>query len=185
MASSHITDGKVETDIDNNLDIKESSGLQYLENLSTPEFNAPLVDSSSVARTYDASAEAGLASNIELERQAQGVVEADSELSIQNEGQSTQDVGAVTENVDSAGGSTDDRMSAPGDLLYPSAPLTTAVSDSIGVEREDEEREESLPLSEEISSTSLTQTREDQVTDVGCALLLSLSPFNSWSSFCF
>lgn len=143
-----------------------------------PDRNDPSVDSSSVVITSDTGGETVLDSNAELAQQVHGVRENDSELSAQVQGGTTEDIGAdVPEDVslktsDSLvpeGGATYDHASAPVTIL-------SAMGESVADEREGEKREELLHLSENISNASVMQTREDQVTDLGCALSLSLSP---------
>ncbi|KAK4274347.1 hypothetical protein QN277_017579 [Acacia crassicarpa] len=160
IASSHIVDEEVETGADCNLSVPESSGLQSLENSSTPDFNAPSVDSSAVDVAYEANIKAELASSVELEHQDQGVAKVDAQLSVQNEGENTQDVGTDMGEVNFEGGVMDDHMStAPDDLS------SSAAFNATRVEREGEERKESLLSPEKNFSTSLTLMREDQVTD--------------------
>ncbi|KAI9097790.1 hypothetical protein K1719_025561 [Acacia pycnantha] len=162
IASSHIVDEEVETGADCNLSVPESSGLQSLANSSTPDFNAPSVDSSSVD---EANIKAELASSVELEHQDQGVAKVDAQLSVQNEGENTQDVGTAMGEVNFEGGVMDDHISTVPDDL--SSPASAAAFNATRVEREGEERKESLLSPEKIFSTSLTLMREDQVTDVG------------------
>ncbi|XP_028753245.1 golgin subfamily A member 4 isoform X2 [Neltuma alba] len=167
MASSHTVDEEVETATACNLSVTESSGLQSLANSSTPEFNVPPVDSSSVDVAYEANIKAELASIVELELQNQVVAEADSQMSVQNEGGNAQDAGTEMGEVNFEGGVMDDHIStATVDLSSP-ASVAAAADGATRLERQDEEREECLLLPEKILSTSLTLTREDQVTDVG------------------
>lgn len=203
MASSQVADGKVETDTNSNLDISESSELESLANSSTPDFSAPSVDSSQLADN-------------ELALQAQEVGEHDSKMSVQNEGESSQDIGAdrnedvslgtshslgsegrptthdreggvraetllVSDTKDmssstsqrpgSEGETADDHMSSSIDTVSIPAPATSAMGETFNVdERDGEDREVSFLVPENIPNTSLMQTREYQVTVVGCAL---------------
>ena len=114
----------------------------------------PSFDSSSVAVTY----------------------ENDSELSSQDQGGSCHNVSSdVAKDVslnasNREGGTTQDHASEPVALMAPYASITTALGESVIDEKESEKREKSLPLSEDIPNTFVVQTREDQVTDLGCAL---------------
>ena len=184
--SSQITDGNVEADSHSNMVNTESSESQSVTNSLAPDNTDPSVDSSSVVTTYDTGNETVLDSNAEVAHQVHGVCENDSELSAQDQGEIAQDIGAdVLEDVSlrtsdslvSEGGATHDRESVTVAVLSPPASVTTAVGESVTDEREGEKREELLLLSEDIPNTSVMQTREDQVTDLGCALSLSLSPY--------
>ncbi|CAK8570111.1 unnamed protein product [Lathyrus sativus] len=138
---------------------------------SAPDNVDPSFDSSSVVMTYDTSHETELDSSDKLALEGHGVHENDSELSAKDQGVSSLNVGAdVAEDVslrtsNSEGGTTHDHASKPVDLLSPHASITTAVDESITIEKECEEKERSLPLSEDISSTYVVQTREDQEAD--------------------
>ncbi|CAL5206429.1 unnamed protein product [Lathyrus oleraceus] len=140
---------------------------------SAPDNVDPSFDSSSVVMTYDTSHKTELDSSDNLALEGHGVHENDSELSAQDQGVSSLNVGAdVAEDVslrtpNSEGGTTHDHASKPVDLLSPHASITTAVDESITIEKESEEKERLLPLSEDISSTYVVQTREDQVTNLG------------------
>jgi len=160
-----------------------------LTSSSAPDNVDPSFDSSSVAVTYDTGHETELDSNAKLELKGQGVYENESELSSQNQGGSghnvssdvAEDVSLNTSNRD--GGTTQDHASEPVALMPPYTSITTALGESVIDEKESEKREKSLPLSEDIPNTFVVQTREDQVTDLGCAL--SPCRFNLMHSFMF
>ncbi|CAI8605805.1 unnamed protein product [Vicia faba] len=138
---------------------------------SAPDNVDPSFDSSSVAMTYDTSHETELDSSAKLALEDHEVLENDSELSAQDQGGSSQNVGAdVAEDVslrtsNIEGRTTYDHASKPVALLSTHASIATAVDESITVEKESEKRERSLPLSEDISNTFVVQTREDQEAD--------------------
>ena len=160
-----------------------------LTSSSAPDNVDPSFDSSSVAVTYDTGHETELDSNAKLELKGQGVYENESELSSQNQGGSghnvssdvAEDVSLNTSNRD--GGTTQDHASERVALMPPYTSITTALGESVIDEKESEKREKSLPLSEDIPNTFVVQTREDQVTDLGCAL--SPCRFNLMHSFMF
>ncbi|RDX78937.1 hypothetical protein CR513_40714, partial [Mucuna pruriens] len=172
--SSQITDGNVEADINYNVVNTESSESQSVANslALSPDQIDPSVDSSSMVTAYDTGNETVLDSNAELAHQVHGVRENDSELSAQDQGEIAQDIGAdVLENVSlrtsyslvPEGGATYDHAFAPVTILSPPASVTTAVGESVTDKRDSDKREELLVLSEDISNTSVMQTREDQV----------------------
>ena len=182
MTSSQVTDGNVETDSDSNVVSTESLESQSVSSSLAPDNIDPSIDSSSVAITNSTGDETELNSDRQLADRVQEVCDVDSDLSSQDQG--AQDgSAAVAEDVslrtsDSLrpeGGETYDHESAPVDILSPPASVAIAVSEPVTVTIEVDKREESLLLSEDIPNTSLMQTREDQVTDLGCALSLSLS----------
>jgi len=184
--TSQITDGNVEADSHSNMVNTESSESQSVANSLAHNNIDPSVDSSSVVTTYDTGNETVLDSNAEVAHQVHGVRENDSELSAQDQGEIAQDIGAdVLEGVSlrtsdsqvSEGGATNDHASVPVAVLPSLASVTTAVGESVTDERKCQKREELLLLSEDIPNTSVMQTSEDQVTDLGCALSLSLSPY--------
>ena len=180
--SSQVTDEKVDTKIDSNLDITESSEPQSFEESWIPDFNASSVNLLSDAITYDMVAKSKPASNSELAVQVQGIGHHDSELPVRNEGENAynddaevaKEVCGISSSLGSECGSTSDGMSVPVDLPLP-ASVNVAAGKAISVDREAEEREDTLLASKDIPLTSLMQTQEDQVTDVGCALSLHLS----------
>ncbi|KAJ1425728.1 hypothetical protein SESBI_10802 [Sesbania bispinosa] len=140
--SSHVTDGNVETDSDSNVLVTESVESQSLANSSAPDT-----------------------------LQDHGVRENDSELSAQDQGESAQDVGAdvakdmslrASDSLGPEGRTTNDHASESVAILTPPASVTTAVGQSVTVEREGEKREELLLLSEDVPNTFVMQTREDQ-----------------------
>ncbi|CAJ2674840.1 unnamed protein product [Trifolium pratense] len=145
---------------------------ESLTSSSAPDVD-PSFDSLSVAMTYDAVARTELDFNAKLALEGHGVNENESELSSQDQGGSSQNVGSdVAKDVssktsNSEGGTAHDHASEPVTLLSPHASITTAVDESVTVEKESEKREDSLPLSEDIPNKFVAQTREDQVTDLG------------------
>ncbi|KAI5419725.1 hypothetical protein KIW84_043767 [Lathyrus oleraceus] len=166
--SSQVTDGNVETNGDSNVVTTEPIESQPLGSSTAVDNVDPSVDSSSVGKTSDTGEETDLDSNAKLALQGRGVHENDSELSAQDQGVSSLNVGAdVAEDVslrtpNSEGGITHDHASKSVDLLSPHASITTAVDESITIEKESEEKDRLLPLSEDISSTYVVQTGEDQ-----------------------
>ncbi|XP_068471750.1 sporulation-specific protein 15 isoform X4 [Phaseolus vulgaris] len=171
--SSQITDGNVEDDSHSNVVNTEISESQSVANSLPPDNIDLSVVSSSVVMTHNTGDETVLDSNAELAHRAPGVCEKDNELSVQ--GNIAKDIGAdVAEDVSlrtsgslvPEGGETHDHASAPVSILSQSAPGTSAAGESIS-EREGEKREELLLLSQDIQNTSVMQTREDQVTDLG------------------
>lgn len=174
--SSQVTDGNLETNSDPNVVITESLESQSLASSAAPDNVEPSVDSSSAVRENDTGEETNLDSNAKLALQGHGVNENDSELSAQDQGGSSQNVdadvakGVSLKTSNSEGGTTYDHASEPVALLSPPASVTTAVTESVTVEKESEKREKQLLLSEDIPNTLVVQTREDQVTDLGCAL---------------
>ncbi|KAL2574158.1 hypothetical protein AAZV13_17G171400 [Glycine max] len=174
--TSQITDGNVEADSHSNMVNTESSESQSMANSLAHNNIDPSVDSSSVVTTYDTGNETVLDSNAEVAHQVHGVRENDSELSAQDQGEIAQDIGAdVLEGVSlrtsdsqvSEGGATNDHASVPVAVLPSLASVTTAVGESVTDERKCQKREELLLLSEDIPNTSVMQTSEDQVTDLG------------------
>lgn len=163
--------------------ITESLESQSLANSSAPDNVDPSVDSSSVAMTYDTGRETELDSNDKLALQGHGIHENDSDLSAQDQGESAQSVGADVakdvslETSNSVSGATSDHASTRVANLSPPASVTTAARESVTVEQEREKREKMLHLSEDIPNTFVMQTREDQVTDLGCTLCPYLSNF--------
>ncbi|XP_061362542.1 trans-Golgi network-localized SYP41-interacting protein 1 [Gastrolobium bilobum] len=171
--SSQVTDGNVESDHDSNVVITESLESQSLANSLASDSIDPSVDSSSVAITYDTGNETELDSNTTSALQLDGVRENDSSLSAQDQGEIAQDVGSdvakdvsmrTSDSLGPEGRTTYDHASALA-ILYPPASVSTAVGDSVLVEREGEKREEPLLLSEDIPNTSVMETREDQEAD--------------------
>lgn len=171
-ASSHNVDEEVEVGIDSNLSVTDSSGLQSVVNSSIPEVDAPSVDSSSVDVAHEANITAELASSVESEIQDQGAAKDDSQLAVLNEGENSQDAATNMGEVNFEGGAMDDHTSTTPVNLSSATSVAAAESGATTIEREGEERKEALVSSEKIFSTSPLLTREDQVTDVGCALLL-------------
>ncbi|XP_020960773.1 GRIP and coiled-coil domain-containing protein 2 [Arachis ipaensis] len=101
--------------------------------------------------------------------EAQEVGKEDSELSFHDQGKNAQNVGAAvaddislktTDSLGPEGGPTYDHESAP-------AIVATAVGEPVPVTAEGDSREVSLLLSEDTTITSLMQTREDKVTNLG------------------
>nr|XP_025659602.1 uncharacterized protein LOC112755613 isoform X4 [Arachis hypogaea] len=101
--------------------------------------------------------------------EAQEVGKEDSELSFHEQGKNAQNVGAAvaddislktTDSLGPEGGPTYDHESAP-------AIVATAVGETVPVTAEGDSREVSLLLSEDTTITSLMQTREDKVTNLG------------------
>lgn len=159
----------------------ETSESQSVANSLPPDNIDPSV-SSSVVTAYNTGDETVLDSNAELAHQVPGIREEDNELSAQVQGNTAEDIGAdVVKDVSlrtsgslvPEGGETHDHASAPVSNLSQPAPGTTAAGESVS-EREGEKREELLLLSQDIQNTSVMQKTEDQVTDLGCALSLSL-----------
>ncbi|GAU15212.1 hypothetical protein TSUD_09500, partial [Trifolium subterraneum] len=168
--SSQVTDGNVETNSDPNVVITESLESQSLASSAVADNVDPSVDSLSVAMTYDTGDITELDSNANLALEGHGVHENVSELSSQDQGGSSQNVGSdvakdVSPKTSNSGGTTHDNASEPVAVLSRHASITTTVDESVTVEKESEKREESLPLSEDIPNTFVAQTREDQ--DIG------------------
>ncbi|XP_014504393.1 centromere-associated protein E isoform X2 [Vigna radiata var. radiata] len=173
--SSQITDGNVEDDSHSNVINTEASESQSVANSLRPDNIDPSVVSSSVVTTYNTGDESVLDSNAELAHQVPGICEKDNESSAQVQGHIAEDIEAdVAEDVSLStsgslvpeGGETHDHASAPVSILSQPAPGTTVAGQSVS-EREGEKREELLLLSQGIPNTSVMQTREDQVTDLG------------------
>ncbi|XP_017430007.1 trans-Golgi network-localized SYP41-interacting protein 1 isoform X2 [Vigna angularis] len=173
--SSQITDGNVEDDSHSNVVNTEASESQSVANSLPPDNIDPSVVSSSVVTTYNTGDESVLDSNAELLHQVPGICEKDNESSAQVHGNIAEDIEAdVAENVSLStsgslvpeGGETHDHASAPVSILSQPAPGTTVAGQSVS-EREGEKRAELLLLSQGIPNTSVMQTREDQVTDLG------------------
>ncbi|XP_027939603.1 centromere-associated protein E isoform X2 [Vigna unguiculata] len=174
-ASSQRTDGNVEDDSHSSVVNTETSESQSVANSLPPDNIDPSVVSSSVVTTYNTGDESVLDSNAEPAHQVPGICEKDNESSAQVQGNIAEDIEAdVAENVSLStsgslvpeGGETHDHTSAPVSILSQPAPGTTVVGESVS-EREGEKREELLLLSQGIPNTSVMQTREDQVTDLG------------------
>lgn len=158
-----------------NIGANVAKDVSFTSSLAPDNFD-PSFDSSSVPMTYDTSHETELDSSAKLALEDHGVHENDSELSAQDQGGSSRNAGGdVAEDVllrtsNSEGGTIYDHASKPVALLSPHASISTAVDESITAEKESEKSERSLPLSEDISNTPVVLTREDQVTNLGCAL---------------
>jgi hypothetical protein len=174
--SSQVTDGNVETNSDPNVVITKSLESRSLASSAAADNVDPSVDSSSVAMAYDTGDRTDLDSNAKLALEGHGVHENDSGLSSQDQGGSSQNVNSdvakdvISKTSNSEGGTAHDHASELVAILSPHASIATAVDGSVTVEKESEKREDSLPLSEDIPNTFVAQTREDQVTDLGCAL---------------
>lgn len=147
---------------------------------SAPENVDPPVDSLSVTMTCDTGNELELDSNAKLALQSHGVHENDSEPSAQDQGENSQNVRVDVEKdaslkiSNSEGDTTHDHAPEPAAILSPPASVATAAGESVTVEREGEKREKSLLVPEDITNTFVMHSREDQVTDLGCALSPSL-----------
>ncbi|KAK4277074.1 hypothetical protein QN277_015127 [Acacia crassicarpa] len=152
-ASSHVSDGTVETNDDPHLGTKEFSESESFGNSLTPVFSAPSVNSSSAIKN-DTGDQLQLASNTGLALQPHGVGERDSEMLVQNEEESTKDVGVGI-----------DHMSAPVDITTVPGPATSTAGQDFRVEIEGEDKQEYLLVSDDILNTSLTKAMEDQEAD--------------------
>lgn len=177
-------EGETESPVDANLNIINSSGSHSGEKSATSETAA---GPSVVPITLETSVvEIPIDQNAESPSQEVGVTKHDVEFSVRNEGENTGTADAEVARVissdmlhvvDSGGQVKDANMSLPVDVSVQPASVDVAAGMCVTVDTESLSREEeSLPSQENIN-TVLMQQREDQVTDVGCALLLFLFNF--------
>lgn len=180
-------EGETESPIDANLNIINSSGSHSGEKSAASEINVAAAGPSVVPITHETSVvETPIDQNAESPSQEVGVTKHDVEFSVRNEGENAGTADAevarvissdTSHVVDSGGQAKDANMSIPVDVSAQPASVDVAAGMCVTVDTESLSREEeSLPSQENIN-TVLMQQREDQVTDVGCTLLLFLFNF--------
>lgn len=182
-ALSQVREGATESPEGSNSDIVNTS----VSNSAESDTSVAVVGPSAVPITHEKNVvEIELEKNTESSSEEVGVSKPEVDSSIQNEGESTGTADAevaryilldTSHIVDSGGEAENSNMSIQDDVSaqHASADITEGMLVTIQSEIPRREKE-SLPSWENIN-TSLMQEREDQVTDVGCALLLLLFNF--------
>lgn len=182
-ALSQVREGETESPEGSNSEIVNTSASNSAES----DTCVAVVGPSAVPITHEKNVvEIELEKNTESPSEEVGVSKPDVDSSIQNEGESTgtadaemaRDISLDTSYiVDSGGEAENSNMSIQDDVSAQHASVDITEGMSVTIQPEIPRREkESLPSGENIN-TSLMQEREDQVTDVGCALLLLLFNF--------
>lgn len=176
-------EGETESPVDANLNIN-SSGSHSGEKSTASETAAgpsvmPITHETRVVETP-------IDQNAESPSQEVEVTKHDVEFSVRSEGENTGTADAEVARVissdtlhvvDSGGQAKDANMSIPVDVSAQPASVDVAAGMRVTVDTESLSREEeSLPSQDNINTVLMLQ-REDQVTDVGCALLLFLFDF--------
>lgn len=186
-------EGEITSHVDSDPSGIASSTSHSTENIVSGS-DVSVVDLSAVPSTLESSVVETLTAHNELTAPSVGVGEHGVNSLVQTQGKSTAaEVAKVTSLVNS------DAMDSGGESSYGNTFVSNAMQaqpasdesirvavtvESQSVHLEDnplpsraeivDSEHESLPLRDDIPDTSLLQAREDQVTDVGCALLLLL-----------
>lgn len=162
-----------------------ASSADSVENVA-PDPLVVVDDLSVVPSAQEFSVNEMLMSGNELATLRAGDGELDIDSLPQNEGTDTVtadvEVARVKPLVDSdsinSGGETNySHPTVPVDLIMqPASVDSTLVAVTIEPQSVDSSEDKSMPLQEDTPRTSLTRARDDQVTDIGCSLLLLLFP---------
>lgn len=187
-ALSEVPEGETAVRVDSDSAVVDSSVPHSMGNSVVTDVDHAVVDPSAVPIMCESN-ESDLAHNPELTTVTMGDSEHEVD-SVQNEEKSTgtidTEVAGVVPFVNSGsmtsgGKTTDANMSASVDILalHSLVDSTEGVGVASTVEPQSVNREDLLLHSEvDTPETSLTKARDDQVTDVGCALLLILNILN-------
>ena len=178
-ALTQAPEGETESRVDANLENISTSGSHSGEISTASDIDVASAAPSAVPITHEGNAvDTLIDKNAELASQEVGFSQHDVNFSATNDGESTAGTDAEEARVgsldtshvmDSGGLAKDANMSVPVDV----SAQPTSVDNTDQTKGRDEEP---LPSPESIN-TSLVQEREDQVTNVGCALLLLLFNF--------